>query len=109
MGRLKSIEEKLDKLLLNKSVVCNLQNQVDCKDRMIEKLSNDLAQKDKVISDIIHNIYSQDTSLQFVVMKPYRGKAIVYKDGKRLDSESTTGIDVCIDELGRVEATVRNG
>lgn len=108
MRILKNIEEKLDKVLSDQSIFYKLQNQIDYKDRMIEKLNNDLAQKDKVISDIIHNIYSQDTSLQLVVMKPYRRKAIVYKDGKRLDTESTTSIDVCIDELGHVEATVRN-
>ena len=76
--------------------------------KIVRENHENLKRKDKLIDDIIHNIYSQDTSLQLVVMKPYRGKTVVYKDGKRLDTENTTGVDVCIDELGHVDATIRN-
>lgn len=105
MNLLKNIKEKCDQIIFNMSCDTNkLVNRIDLLDRKFEIIM----ERDKLINDIIHNIYAQDTSLQLVVMKPYRGKAVVYKDGKRLDTESTTSIDVLIDELGRVEATVRN-
>lgn len=118
--KMKDIEENLNRLIESvesKSIKeidelkyenHQLREKCDRSAASMEELVKVIKQKDKLISDIIHNIYSQDTSLQLAVLKPYRSKAIVYKDGKRLDTTSTTSVDICIDECGHVDATIRN-
>lgn len=108
MKILKRIEEKLDRILDSNEKIRKLEIRCSSYENALNKMNDVFLEKDKLINDIIHNIYEQDTSLQLVVMKPYRGKTIVYKDGKRLDMESTTGVDICVDELGHVDATIRS-
>lgn len=67
-----------------------------------------IAEQNKIINDLINNIYSQDTSLETVMIIPYRGNPKLFKDGKRLDTDKMTGFDINWSWDGRAEVTVRN-
>lgn len=63
-------------------------------DSVIDELTNIISMQEKVIDSLINNNYANDTSLQAVLIKPYRGKPRLYKDGERLDTDSMTRFDI---------------
>ena len=79
-----------------------------CKDRTIANMTDTIKQQDKIINDLINNIYGRDTSLQAVLVVPYRGKPKLFKDGKRLDTKSMTSFDIDWACDRAVDITVRN-
>ena len=79
-----------------------------CKDITIANMEDTIKHQDKIINDLINNIYGQDTSLQAVLVVPYRGKPKLFKDGKRLDTESMTSFDIDWAYDRAVDITVRN-
>lgn len=80
--------------------------------RYIDKIINDQSEtirmQNKIINDLINNIYSQDTSLEAVMIKPYRSNPVIYKDGKRLDTETMTNFCIDWDYDSRIDISVRS-
>ena len=77
-------------------------------DAVIEGLMDTINMQEKVIDSLINKTYAQDTSLQVVLIKPYRGKPRLYKDGKRLDTDNMTGFDIDWKWDRETEVTVRS-
>lgn len=78
------------------------------KDQLINDQSETIKRQNKIINDLINNIYSQDTSLEAVMIKPYRSKPVIYKDGKRLDTDKMTSFDIDWSYDSRIDISVRN-
>lgn len=68
----------------------------------IAVLSNTLAQ---VINDKYENDNNQ---FEAVILIPYRGKPMVFKNGKRIDSERMTGFDVYWNYDTRTEINIKS-
>ena len=91
-----------------KNILRELFRQKNKNDAVIDELTNIINTQGKVIENLIDKTYAQDTSLQAVLIKPYRGNPRLYKDGKRLDTNSMTGFDISWNWDREIEVTVRN-
>lgn len=78
------------------------------RDKTINDLSEVIHEQNKIINDLINNIYSQDTSLEAVMIKPYRGNPVLYKDGKRLDTDRMTSFYIDWSYNSRIDISVRS-
>lgn len=78
------------------------------RDRLINDQSETIKRQNKIINDLINNIYTQDTSLEAVIIKPYRSKPVIYKDGKRLDTDRMTSFDIDWSYDSRIDISVRS-
>ena len=77
-------------------------------DKIINDQSETIKMQNKIINDLINNIYSQDTSLEAVMIKSYRSNPVIYKDGKRLDTDRMTSFDINWNYDSRIDISVRS-
>lgn len=82
----------------------NMQN----RDKLINDQAKTIENQIKIINDLINNIYSQDTSLEAVMIKPYRSKPVIYKDGKKISTDTMTGFDIDWSYDSRIDISVRS-
>lgn len=78
------------------------------RDELITNQSTIIREQNRIINDLINNIYSKDTSLEAVMIKPYRSKPVIFKDGKRLDTEAMTSFCIDWNYDSRIDISVRN-
>lgn len=83
-------------------------DKMSSRDKLISDQAETIKRQNKIINDLINNIYSQDTSLEAVMIKPYRSKPVIYKDGKRLDTDKMTSFDIDWSYDSRIDISVRN-
>lgn len=59
-------------------------------------------------SHLLNHMYENDNTLETVVFVPYRGKPLVYKDGKKVSTDTMTSFDVDWSFDNKTEVTIRN-
>ena len=74
----------------------------------IEKLSEALMCQTQQMNTLLNHHYENDKTLEAVVFVPYRGKPIIYKDGKLLTTDTMTRFTVDWSFDSRTEITVNN-
>ena len=94
----------IDELRLINRDIRNIQS----RDSIISDQADTIKRQNKIIDDLINNIYTQDTSLEAVMIKPYRKAPKIFKNGKRLDSENMTSFDIDWNYDSRIDISVRN-
>lgn len=102
------IDEMGEEIKTAKNILREMFRAKNKNDAVIDELTNIINTQGKVIENLIDKTYAQDTSLQVVLIKPYRGKPRLYKDGKRLDTSGMTGFDISWNWDRETEVTVRN-
>jgi hypothetical protein len=61
-----------------------------------------------IIEALINVEFTSNKEFEAVMIKPYRGKPILIKDGNRIDNESMTGFDIDWSQDRYIEINVRN-
>lgn len=109
----KKILERLDRIESSmQSYVQALHSDIFCiskeKDETIEKLTKSLEYQTEMTAHLLNHMYENDNTLEAVVFVPYRGRPIVFKDGKRVDTDSMTSFDIGWSFDSKTEVTIRN-
>lgn len=118
MKTIKTILERLDLIkeainAMNKNYVslCNkldvYSRELDDLEKADEYLNNSLKELTKIIESLINDKFTTEY-FEAVLIKPYRGKPFLIKDGKRLDNEYMSGFDISWDLDRKIEVEVRN-
>ena len=108
MDRFRNVTDELSCLVIKTEAVDRALSKMDSRDRLINDQAETIKRQNKIISDLINNIYSQDTSLEAVMIKPYRGKPAIYKDGKQISTDRMTGFDIDWSYDSHIDISVRN-
>ena len=93
------------------SQISRLELKFDCLDRSektIADLSNALEYQTRYTNTLLNHSYGNDKTLETVVFIPYRGKPIVYKDGKLVSTDNMTSFDVDWAYDRKTEVIIRN-
>lgn len=113
MNTYKKILEKLDKIesnmqpyaqALHSDIFCNSKE----KDETIEKLTKSLEYQTEMTAHLLNHMYENDNTLEAVVFVPYRGKPLVYKDGKKVSTDTMSSFDIGWSFDSKTEVTIRN-
>lgn len=77
--------------------------------RNIDKLQEAIVIQSNFLEQVITNTYEDDNG-QFaaVALVPYRGKPILFKNGKRINSDTVTSFDLDWSNDGNLDITTRN-
>lgn len=95
ISRLARIEQKID-------------YHRDHTEKSIEKLSDALQYQTQYMNTLLNHHYENDKTLETVVLIPYRGKPIVYKDGKAIDTDTVTSFDISWAFDRRTDVTINH-
>lgn len=107
---MKVLEEFKDKLNVIYSKLQSLDyaiNKLTNNQDNIDKLTEVIHTQNLIINSIINDKYT-DNSLSVVIIKPYRGRPYIIKDGRRIDTENMTGFDADWSWDRDIEIIVRN-
>ncbi len=80
---------------------------IESRQNNTERLAEMINRQNLIIDSLINNKYTSD-SISVVIIKPYRGRPYIVKDGKRLDTNTMTGFDVDWDRGRDIEIKIRN-
>lgn len=76
--------------------------------KSIDKLADSLKYQTQFMNTILNNTYGDDKTLETVVYIPYRGKPIVFKDGKQIDMNTVTSFDISWAFDRRTDVTINH-
>ena len=69
-------------------------NSLDRSEKTIADLSSALEYQTRYTNTLLNHSYRDDKTLEAIVFIPYRGKPIVFKDGKELNTDTATSFNV---------------
>ena len=77
--------------------------------RTVEELSETLKYYANLYNQIMSEKYeNDDNAFEAVVFVPYRGNPLVFKDGKKISTDTMSGFDVDWSWDRKTEVTIRN-
>lgn len=113
-SNIKSISKRIDSVLAELTYLQQLFDKSYNSDKKISRLEDTikhltdlLEDKDKAIKALLDK-KCEDESLELLIIKTYRGKPCIIKDGKRLDDDTMTGFDACWSIDFNTEVNINN-
>lgn len=102
------IKELCNSILDSLSGINRDNHRIEHKLNLMENEINDCHIKEKINYSLLTGNFENNDACELFILKPYRGKPAIIKDGKRLDTERMTAFDVdwAIDRI--IEVTIRN-
>lgn len=108
----KKILEKLNRIESNmQSYAQALHSDIFCNSKekeIIEELTKSLEYQTEMTTRLLDHMYEKDSTLECVVFVPYRGKPLVYKDGKKVSTDTMSSFDIGWSFDSKTEVTIRN-
>jgi hypothetical protein len=74
----------------------------------INRQSETIVRQAKIIDDLIKGCYGKSDSIEAVMIKPYREKPVIYKDGEKISTDKMTSFDIDWSNDSKIDISVRN-
>lgn len=91
----REFNREFNEVRINKKTLDYLADSLDCQARLYEQTLSEKYEDD-------NNKY------EAVILVPYRGKPLVYKDGKKVSTDTMSGFDIGWSFDSKTEVTIRN-
>lgn len=105
---LKKLEKILEEVIACHACLTRVSSAIAGNKTTLNSLADSIEYQIELTDTLMNNRYEDDTTLSTVVIVPYRGKPYVYKDGKKLSSDTMTSFDVSWAWDRKAEVTVNN-
>lgn len=80
---------------IDKKILDDLVNSLNCQSRLYEQA-------------LLEKYEDDNNKYEAVILVPYRGKPLVYKDGKKISTDTMSGFDIGWSFDSKTEVTIRN-